>query len=186
MYAVARPATLELQPWHALTAALAQAFCKLNATANVICGTGGDGQPLITDERITFNGNSMGRAWWRNLGKPVLAPDTPRDDAHEDFDLIRALPSTRLQGYYHQHTTTEGKPYELGVRAALLLLRHHYPQVTLITTAPASMNEWHHTWEILTEIVPGIALPPECHPRISLLDYSPKNLRFMTQPRRVI
>lgn len=183
MYAIARTATLELPTWQHFTDALKQVISTINATSNVICGANGDGYPVIDDNAITFNGNSMGRTWWHNLGNPKLG-NRPRDDAHEDFNLVRALPSTRLQGLYHSHLTTAGKPYEAGVRATLVLLRHYYPRTTVITNASATMDEWHHTWELARRFVSGLDLPPECSTKIKLVDYSARHMRLMLPPTR--
>jgi len=100
-------------------------------------GPDGKGDPIVTDELVSFNGDA------------TLAGRTGRgndeDMSHETFHLPRVYEPQDWQrpdncGRYFDFCKTARKPYDLAVTAALIALRHHFPEVGVSSDGTA--NGW--------------------------------------------
>jgi len=137
-----------------------------------ICGPNGTGLPIITAERIIFNGNTRTHRWYARNPNAALSR-AEQDDAHEDFDLFRLAPTPLTTGYRYDTTETNGKPYGATIRVTFLLLRHYFPHSTLIVAAPATPEEWRHAFNYARCVEPDITLPKECRLTARLADDRP-------------
>jgi hypothetical protein len=174
---MARAPTLALPTWRTMARAMHAAISVINRTRSVICGDYGEGTPTIDDDQISFNGNLLGRYWWRETHLGRMIPGLENDDAHENFQFDRCTTPTG-HPYTHFQLTTAGKPYTIAVRCALLLARHCFPMETLITNAPGRMETWRPAWEIAESCIGGLVLPPECKPHITLIDMHPSIIKL--------
>jgi hypothetical protein len=88
-----------------------------------ICGPEGSGEPIVTADCVSFNGDAEARTqgpWGRD------------DLSHESFDLPRTLDPADYRGKprrgrYFQFCKTARKPYDVLVTAALVRLAHRFP-----------------------------------------------------------
>jgi hypothetical protein len=94
--------------------------------ALIVRGSDGKGDPIVTDELVSFNGDA------------TFAGDSGDGDdvdmSHETFHLPRVYEPQDWQrpddcGRYFDFCKTARKPYDLAVTAALITLRHHFPEV---------------------------------------------------------
>ncbi len=164
-HTLARSPILPMQEWWMLAAAVAKAISHINNRDPIIYGPFGSGPPIINDEQIRFNGNQLAHQFHRAHPSLVLV-DAERFDAHEDFVLHRAAPTTLTTGWFFNTTVTRGKPYALAVRVTFLLARHYFPLDTLIIAAgSAEANDWNRALIYARATVPDILPPPECSPK---------------------
>jgi hypothetical protein len=70
-----------------------------------LAGDEGKGEPVLVDDAIVFNGEGAARC--------------------EPFALLRVEHDRRGRGVVSGFCKTEGLPYDLGVKAVLVVLKHH-------------------------------------------------------------
>ena len=78
-----------------------------------LAGAGGDGDAILTQEMIVFNG---------------------RDVPCEDFAVRITEEPRRAQPRVFSYCKTEGAPYDFCVKAALIVLRHHLGDAIAVTS----------------------------------------------------
>ena len=82
----------------------------------VVRGPLGHGQPVVTPERVDFNGDGEGGC----------------DMEHESFDVARELdPEHENEAPVEDFCKTARKPYDLLVTACLIALKHHFREVAV-------------------------------------------------------
>jgi hypothetical protein len=108
----------------------------------IVRGPDGMGDPVITDELVSFNGNAP------------LAGDAEADDfSHETFHIPRVYQPQDWQqpdgqGRYFDFCKTARKPYDLTVTAALIALNHYFPNPDVALSSDGTAEDWE----------PGLAL----------------------------
>ncbi|MEM7625887.1 MAG: hypothetical protein AAF333_09675 [Planctomycetota bacterium] len=114
-----------------------------------IHGPDGRGKPVLNSTLIAFNG--------RNGGKSSL-----NDLDHETFYVPRRLKPMPHHtaddcGRYFEFCKTARKPYDLLVTAALIALKHHFPDVNVVSDGDAS--DWQEGLELSRHVLNYGELP---------------------------
>lgn len=114
-----------------------------------IHGPDGRGEAVINHTLVAFNGRNGGRSELDDL-------------AHETFYVPRKLsPSphhtTDEQGRYFEFCKTSRKPYDLLVTAALVALKHHFPDQNVLSDGDAS--DWKEGVELSRRVLNYGELP---------------------------
>jgi hypothetical protein len=97
----------------------------------LIRGLVGFGEPEITPLQVLFNGDRNGHSW-RDAIRPS---DSSLTDAGVAFDLPQTVKDSYFRwshadgrGWGQHACKTNGRPYDVAVTAALILLVHHFPR----------------------------------------------------------
>ena len=93
----------------------------IDAIGLPLAGFDGSGEPIISDERIVFNGGPSA--------------------ACEPFEIARVEFDRRGRGLVGGFCKTEGLPYDLCVQAVLLILKHYLGDLINVTSDGAD-EDW--------------------------------------------
>jgi hypothetical protein len=121
----------------------------------IVCGSDGTGEPIITDELVSFNGNAS------------LAGNADTDDlSHETFYIPRIhepqdWQTPDGQGRYFDFCKTARKPYDLAVTAALITLRYHFPDPEIAISSDGTAEDWQQGLTFCRATLGYGKLPPE-------------------------
>lgn len=116
-------------------AAAVEDFRQMLPQLNVpLAGPHGKGSPVLDPQQITFNG--------------------PSPQCCESFDFRREEDDRRGDGIVRSFCKTQRLPYDLAVKAALLILRNHLGD-QLVVSSDGGEEEWDEA----RRIVEGAALP---------------------------
>ena len=103
----------------------------------VIRGSGGTGMPSLNADRVAFNGDDRGR------------------HAHESFYLRRTVAADDRvaagDGLYFEFCKTARKPYDLLVTSTLICLRHHFPEVVVLSDGDP--GDWRYAVELAERVL---------------------------------
>jgi len=119
--------------WERPTEFPAEAFAKASADAKIVmkksgvllAGFEGGGEPVFTSDAIMFNGK---------------APCEPFEIHAVEFD-------DRGRERFFGHCKTEHRPYDLVVKAVLIVLRHHLGDAITVTS-----DEGVEEWELARQL----------------------------------
>ncbi|MEM8783466.1 MAG: hypothetical protein AAGE65_11505 [Planctomycetota bacterium] len=118
-------------------------------------GADGLGEPRFTASCVAFNGRCGGRSSVDELG-------------HEAFYLPRVFHPEPYQtpdprGRYFAFCKTARKPYDLLVTAALVALKHHFPEVQVLSDGHA--EDWSAGLRLTRDVLGNGVLPFNPHTR---------------------
>ena len=121
----------------------------------IVCGSDGTGDPIITDELVSFNGNA-----------PVAGDADTGDLSHETFYVPRVYEPQDWQrpdrqGRYFDFCKTARKPYDMAVTAALIALHYHFPTPEVEISSDGTAEDWQQGLAFCRATLGYGKLPPE-------------------------
>jgi hypothetical protein len=109
--------------------------------------TGGDGAgaPLISEEQIRFNGRPRFETFW----------------IARDFRVQNPTRAPSEDGVFEDFVKTQRLPYDTVVTAALIALKHHFPEVEI--ASDGGRDEWAKGISLYSEVL-GRPIPEKGFP----------------------